>query len=102
MSTTDHGAPDHGTTKALQELRGRLAGALVEPGDADYDRARRVWNGLIDARPRALVRAGDLADTAVVKKAVKDLAFISSESKAYRTASAALAEIRKALRATEG
>ena len=62
MSTTDHGAPDHGTARALQELRDRLAGALVEPGDADYDRARRVWNGLIDARPRALVRAGDLAD----------------------------------------
>jgi len=62
MSTTDHGAPDHGTTRALQELRGRLAGALVEPGDADYDRARRVGNGLSDARPRALVRAGDRAD----------------------------------------
>ena len=62
MSTTDHGAPDHGTARALQELRDRLAGALVEPGDVDYDRARRVWNGLIDARPRALVRAGDLAD----------------------------------------
>jgi hypothetical protein len=46
-------------------------------------------------------RAGDLADTAVVKKAVKDLAFISSESRAYRASTAALAEIRQALRATE-
>lgn len=62
MSTTDHGAPDSGTTRALQELRDRLAGGLIEPGDPDYDRARRVWNGLIDARPQAVVRAGDLRD----------------------------------------
>ena len=45
-------------------------------------------------------RAGDLTDAAAVKKAVKDLAFISSESKAYRASSAALAEIRQALKAT--
>ncbi|MEX5262375.1 FAD-binding protein, partial [Kocuria sp. CPCC 205263] len=62
MSTTDHGAPGNGTTRALQELQDRLTGGLVEPGDPDYDRARRVWNGLIDARPRAVVRAGDLDD----------------------------------------
>ncbi len=47
-------------------------------------------------------RAVDLADTAVVKKAIKDLAFISKESKAYRTASAALAEIRQRSKTTEG
>ena len=47
-------------------------------------------------------RAGDISDTAVVKKALKDMAFISKESKAYRTASAALAEIRQALKASEG
>ena len=46
-------------------------------------------------------RAVDLDDAAAVKKAVKDLAFISKESKAYRAASAALAEIRPALKATE-
>ncbi|MFF0990886.1 FAD-binding oxidoreductase [Kocuria nitroreducens] len=62
MSTTDHGAPGNGTARALQGLRDRLSGGLVEPGDPDYDRARRVWNGLIDARPRAVVRAGDLDD----------------------------------------
>ena len=47
-------------------------------------------------------RAVDLEDAAAVKKAVKDLAFISSESKAYRSATAALAEIRPALAANEG
>jgi hypothetical protein len=46
-------------------------------------------------------RAVELEDAAAVKKAIKDLAFISSESKAYRTATAALAEIRPALAANE-
>ena len=36
-----------------------------------------------------------------MKKAIKDLAFLSSESKAYRSATAALAEIRPALAANE-
>jgi hypothetical protein len=36
-----------------------------------------------------------------VKKAVKDLDFLSEESKAYRASSSALATIRKALAATQ-
>ena len=46
-------------------------------------------------------RAVELEDAAAVKKAIKDLAFISSESKAYRSATAALAEIRPALAANK-
>jgi hypothetical protein len=46
-------------------------------------------------------RAVELDDAAAVKKAIKDLAFISSESKAYRSSTAALAEIRPALAANE-
>ncbi|MFI7580375.1 FAD-binding oxidoreductase [Kocuria sp. M1N1S27] len=62
MRTTDGGAPGDGTARALQDLRDRLAGGLVEPGDPDYDRARRVWNGAVDVRPRAIVRAGAAGD----------------------------------------
>ncbi len=39
----------------------------------------------------------DLADTTAVAKSVKDLAFLSSESAAYRACMLALAQIRKAL-----
>jgi hypothetical protein len=46
-------------------------------------------------------RAVDLEEAAAVKKAIKDLAFISSESKAYRASEAALAEIRPALQAAD-
>jgi hypothetical protein len=44
----------------------------------------------------------DLDDAKAVKKAVKDLDFLSEESKAFRASSSALATIRRALAATQG
>ena len=41
---------------ALDELASTMTGELVRPGDAAYDEARSVWNGMIDLRP-----AGDRA-----------------------------------------
>src|SRR6202008_216497 len=41
-----------------QNLRGRLIG----PSDADYDTARALYNGMIDKRPRMIVRCVDVAD----------------------------------------
>src|SRR4051794_8280665 len=37
-------------------------GAVVRPGDADYDVQRRIWNGSIDKRPAAIVRCAGVAD----------------------------------------
>ena len=43
-------------------------GRLVEPGDADYDPARALWNGAIDRRPRLIARCLGTADvTAAVR-----------------------------------
>jgi FAD/FMN-containing dehydrogenase len=41
-----------------QSLRGRVIG----PGDADYDAARALYNGMIDKRPRVIARCVDVAD----------------------------------------
>jgi FAD/FMN-containing dehydrogenase len=47
---------------ALDTLAARLQGELVRPGDAGYDEARSVWNGMIDVRPEAIVRAATVDD----------------------------------------
>ena len=41
-----------------------LPGEVVRPGDPDYDRARAVFNGMIDRRPLAVVRCRAAADVA--------------------------------------
>jgi FAD/FMN-containing dehydrogenase len=52
--------------KALGELSARCTGVLLGPGDAGYDEARRVHNGLIDRRPGLIARCRGNADVADV------------------------------------
>lgn len=47
-------------------LEGAFAGALVTPGDARYETARRVWNGMVDRRPAVIARCVDESDIAAV------------------------------------
>jgi len=48
---------------ALLALRETLRGKLLQPGDAQYDDARGVWNGMIDRRPGLIVRCHGVADS---------------------------------------
>ena len=41
----------------LTRLRDAIGGQVIEPGGDGYDDARRVWNGMIDRRPAAVVRS---------------------------------------------
>ena len=43
-------------------LRKALQGQLVTPTDAEYDQARRVWNGTVDKRPAAIAYCSNTAD----------------------------------------
>ncbi|HXN49572.1 MAG TPA: FAD-binding oxidoreductase [Bryobacteraceae bacterium] len=43
-------------------LKARLRGDVIEPGDAGYDQARKLYNGMIDKKPRLIARCVDVAD----------------------------------------
>jgi FAD/FMN-containing dehydrogenase len=47
---------------AIKELAGHLQGRLITAGDADYDRARRVWNRSFDRRPALIAQCMSAAD----------------------------------------
>lgn len=54
-------------------LRGAMAGSVSEPGDADYDKARSLFNGDIDRKPAAVALVSTPADVAAA------LAFAQAE-----------------------
>jgi FAD/FMN-containing dehydrogenase len=43
-------------------LKSSLRGELIQPGDAQYDAARAVYNAMIQRRPRLIARCADVAD----------------------------------------
>ena len=47
---------------AARELAGTFSGQLLQPGDAGYEEARRVHNGLVDKRPALIARCRGVAD----------------------------------------
>jgi FAD/FMN-containing dehydrogenase len=49
-------------SETLTALRTQLRGPLCMPGEAGYEQARTIWNGMIDRRPAAVVRAVGAAD----------------------------------------
>src|SRR5881398_1732685 len=49
-------------TNSIAELKAKLRGGLIEPHDPDYDDARKVYNAMIDKKPRLIARCADVAD----------------------------------------
>lgn len=46
----------------IEALKASLQGELLLPGDAAYDSARKVWNGMIDRKPVLIVHCATQAD----------------------------------------
>jgi FAD/FMN-containing dehydrogenase len=64
----------HGSgNEAVVRLRGSVAGKVVVPDDAEYDEKRRVWNGMIERRPIAIVRAASTDDIVPVLRIAREL-----------------------------
>ncbi|MFO1157743.1 MAG: FAD-binding oxidoreductase [Reyranellaceae bacterium] len=47
---------------AVEQLRRSMAGEVLAVDDAGYDRARAVWNGMIDRHPAVIARCRSTAD----------------------------------------
>src|SRR6266496_4174831 len=56
MTTTAH------SSARYEDLAAVLRGDLIMPGDPGYEKARAVYNGMIDRHPAAVARCRDVAD----------------------------------------
>ena len=48
--------------QAIAEFRAQFRGTVIEPQERGYEEARKVYNGMIDRRPRLIVLCTDAAD----------------------------------------
>jgi hypothetical protein len=46
----------------IEQFRSGMRGELIEPNDPKFETARRVYNAMIDRRPRLIARCTDVAD----------------------------------------
>lgn len=60
------------SAKTVSELRDQVRGDVVVPGDADYEDARLVHNGMIDKRPAVVVRVANAGDVVTTVRYARD------------------------------
>ena len=56
----------------IASFRAGLRGEVIEPSDSSYDAARKVFNAMIDRRPRLMARCADVADVMAAVKFGRD------------------------------
>ena len=60
----------------IQHLKANVRGELLLPGNAAYDSARKVWNGMIDRHPAAIVRCAATSDVVHTVNFARDNAIL--------------------------
>src|ERR1700757_3502869 len=53
---------NHLNEASVNELKQTLRGLVIEPTDKDYANARKVYNAMIDKKPRLIAKCVDVAD----------------------------------------
>jgi FAD/FMN-containing dehydrogenase len=48
--------------EGVEQFKSMLRGAVYQPGDADYDDVRKIWNAMIDRKPAMIARCAGVAD----------------------------------------
>src|SRR6478672_13205610 len=48
--------------EAIAQFRAQLSGQLIAPEDPRFDEARKVYNAMIDRKPRLIAECADVAD----------------------------------------
>jgi FAD/FMN-containing dehydrogenase len=59
-------------TKAIQLFAEQLRGELIQPADQHYDADRKLYNAMIDRRPRLIARCADVADIITAVKFARE------------------------------
>ena len=77
----------------LDRLRSRFSGRVITAADGDYDQARSVWNGAIDARPAVIARCAGPGDVAAAVRFAQDAGLeISVRGGAHSSAGASVGD----------
>jgi FAD/FMN-containing dehydrogenase len=62
----------------VEQLTTALRGQLIQKGDAEYEEARHVFNGMIHRRPRFIARCTDVADVIACVNFARDEGLVLS------------------------
>src|SRR5215467_15647086 len=47
---------------AIESLKSKIKGRIIQPTDSSYDQVRQIWNAMIDRRPALIVRCAEASD----------------------------------------
>ncbi len=53
------------TDRQIAQLNSQLTGDVISPACQEYERARRIWNHMIDRYPAAVVRCANQSDVSI-------------------------------------
>src|SRR5712692_10223266 len=56
----------------IDQLREQVRGAVIAPDDEGFEQARRVYNAMIDRRPRVIVQCADSDDVVAAVNFARD------------------------------